>query len=90
MRGAGLVLFLLGFVLGTAWTVSVVPGASISDLWGANPVTAALDAQGKAIANAFSGVAVGLVWALFGIAVGFIWMAIGSLFRRGGGGKAHH
>ncbi|MBY0421586.1 MAG: hypothetical protein K2Q06_04725 [Parvularculaceae bacterium] len=92
MRGAGLLLLLLGFVLGTMWTVSVLPGVSLSDLWGQNSFTAALDAQGEAIARAFSGVAVGIVWALFGLTVALIWSAIGSVFRggRSGGGKAHH
>lgn len=81
MRGAGLLLLLLGFVLGTIWTVTVLPGASLSDLWGQNPLTAAFDSQARALSSAFSGVAIGIIWALFGLAVALIWMTIGSLFR---------
>lgn len=89
MRGAGLLLLLLGFVLGTITTVAVLPGASLSDLFGDNAVVSALSAQSEAVARAFGGVAVGLMWALFGLAVALIWSAIGALFG-GARGKSHH
>jgi hypothetical protein len=89
MRGAGLLLLLLGFVLGTLTTVSVLPNASLSDLFGDNPVVSALNAQSEAMARAFGGVAVGIMWALFGLAVALVWSAIGALFRSGRGGRAH-
>lgn len=89
MRGGGLFLLILGFVLGTIVTVSVLPNASLSDLFGNNAVVAAVNAQSESIARAFGGVAIGIVWAVFGLAVAAFWSGVGALFGARRKSKAH-
>ena len=73
MRGfAVLAVFLIGAFSGVLWTVSVVPGLSVADVFGDSALTSRLGDQMEAMGRAGTGIMIGLMWGAFGLVIAFV------------------
>lgn len=77
-----LAVFMIGAFAGVLWTVSVVPGLSVADVFGDAAWTGRLGDQVEAMGRAGTGIMIGLMWGAFGLFIAYLTSALfGGLDR---------